>query len=93
MTRLPAAARPLTQRQRAMLDCIIEFKARNDGNPPTFREIGDASGITSMGLVQYHLHQLIEKGYIRMSDDKKQRICVVGGRWSYEPMAESGVAA
>ena|SRR5579859_557126 len=87
MPRLPVSADPLTKRQRAMLDFIITFKLSNDGNPPTHREIGEAVGISSVGVVHYNLMRLELLGFIRMSDHNKmsKRICVVGGQWSFTP--------
>jgi SOS-response transcriptional repressor LexA len=51
----------LTDRQRAILDWIVEFM-REHRLPPTLREIGRAFGISSPGVLG-HLRALERKGY------------------------------
>ncbi len=53
----------LTDRQRAVLDWIVEFM-REHRLPPTLREIGRAFGISSPGVLG-HLRALERKGYVR----------------------------
>lgn len=62
-----AARRPLTQRQREVLELISET-AQRTGRPPTLREIGRQLGITSTNGVRDHLQALIEKGFIRRDE-------------------------
>ena len=59
----PGNIPPLTQRQRAVLDCIRAALQR-EGRPPTLREIGTAVGIRSTNGVNDHLKALEAKGYI-----------------------------
>ena len=59
----PSAPPPLTQRQRAVLDCIRAALER-EARPPTLREIGAAVGIRSTNGVSDHLKALEAKGYI-----------------------------
>jgi repressor LexA len=59
-----ARQRPLTERQRRVLQVIAE-SIRNRGRPPTLREIGERLGIASTNGVRDHLQALIEKGYLR----------------------------
>ena len=56
--------RPLTARQRQVLEIIDTSMARH-GRPPTLREIGQHLGISSTNGVRDHLQALIEKGYLR----------------------------
>ena len=54
----------LTQRQREFYDFIVD-RIREDGYPPTIREIMDAFGIASTNGVRTTLFALEKKGYIR----------------------------
>ncbi len=56
-------AKPLTQKQQAILDFIRAERARR-GFPPTLREIGEHFGLRSTGSVRDHLRALERKGYI-----------------------------
>ena len=49
----------LTERQRKMLDFIVEFY-REEEYPPTIREIGEKVGISSTSVVNYNLTRLME---------------------------------
>jgi repressor LexA len=60
----PGRQRPLTDRQRRVLDLISASLIRT-GRPPTLREIGQHLGITSTNGVRDHLQALIEKGYLQ----------------------------
>ena len=54
----------LTARQRGILD-MIETSMREQGYPPSVREIGEAVGLTSPSSVAHQLAALEKKGYIR----------------------------
>jgi len=56
-------AKGLTQRQRAILDYIIE-SIRESGYPPTLLELCEAFGIGSTNAVNDHLKALERKGFI-----------------------------
>jgi len=56
-------AKGLTQRQRSILDYIIE-NIRDNGYPPTIAEMGEEFGISSTNGVNDHLLALERKGYI-----------------------------
>lgn len=71
------APRPLTERQQAILDYIVEM-TRSRGFPPTLREIGLAFGIRSTKGVNDHLEALEKKGRIRREKDLSRAIEVVG---------------
>lgn len=53
----------LSERQKRILEYIEEFTLRK-GYPPAIRQIGDAVGISSTSVVNYHLNILEEAGYI-----------------------------
>ncbi len=55
--------RPITSRQRAILAHIVDRVDRH-GAPPTIREIGEAVGIDSTSVVNYHLDKLADRGLI-----------------------------
>src|SRR5579863_38733 len=55
---------PMTPRQKEILDLIDRF-AREQGYPPSQREIAGYFGFSGTRAVEKHLKQLIEKGYLR----------------------------
>lgn len=54
----------LSRRQRDVVDFICSTVAQR-GIPPTYREIGDALGISSTNGVADHVKALIRKGYLK----------------------------
>lgn len=58
---------PQNKRQRKIL-AFIGKKLDNQGYPPTIREIGNAVGITSTSVVNYHLNKLKDAGFIERDD-------------------------
>ncbi|MDX1931138.1 MAG: hypothetical protein SFU56_00890 [Capsulimonadales bacterium] len=56
-------AKGLTEKQRKILEFIIDFQ-QNNGFPPTIRELGDAFQIGSLRGVTVHLDALVRKGYM-----------------------------
>jgi repressor LexA len=58
------ARRELTEKQRHILDYILEM-VRTRGYPPTIRQIGTRFKISSTNGVRTHLSALERKGYIR----------------------------
>lgn len=67
----------LTARQRQVLE-IIEQHTREQGYPPSVREIGEAVGLTSPSTVHAHLAALQRRGYLRRDPTKPRAIEV---RW------------
>jgi repressor LexA len=65
--------RPLTARQRAILDCI-ERHVELRGYPPSVREIGQAVGLGSPSTVHAHLETLERRGYLRRDPTKPRAI-------------------
>lgn len=56
----------LTEKQADILAWMRGY-ARDNGMPPTVREIGDAFGMRSTNGVHDHLRALKRKGYVRHS--------------------------
>jgi repressor LexA len=67
----------LPERQRRILQ-VIEDAVREQGYPPTVREIGAAVGLSSPASVQGHLSVLESKGYIRRGSAKRRALELVG---------------
>ena len=53
----------LGERHKKILDVLERFADQN-GYPPSIREIGSNTNITSTSVVNYYLDQLEEDGYI-----------------------------
>jgi repressor LexA len=62
--------------QKRIYDFIVEY-IRDEGMPPTNREIGSAMNIASTGHVDYHLSMLEKKGYITRESKKSRGIKLV----------------
>ena len=75
----PGSAPPLTQRQRAVLDCIRDALTR-EGRPPTLREIGAEVGIRSTNGVSDHLKALEAKGYIDRTSFRSRGLRILDPR-------------
>ncbi len=65
----------LTQKQKAVLDFIQEH-SREQGYPPTLREIGAYFGFRAIGTVQGYLKALTAKGYIKQGRDQARALIV-----------------
>lgn len=67
----------ITQRQHEILT-FIEQQSRERGYPPSVREIGEATGLTSPSTVHSHLTTLERLGYLKRDPSKPRAIEV---RW------------
>ena len=67
---------PKTQKQKNVLDFIIQFKT-DKGYPPTNREIMDGLGFKSTSTVFNHLDHLEEQGFIRRDSTKPRAIEII----------------
>src|SRR5215472_12365897 len=65
--------------QRRIYDFIVGYM-RDEGMPPTNREIGQAMKIASTGHVDYHLSMLEKKNYIQREPKKSRGIKLVNQR-------------
>ena len=68
---------PLTKRQKEILDYIASF-IEDQGYAPSFEEIADSFGYSSLATVHEHLSNLERKGYIRKSYNESRSIELVG---------------
>jgi biotin operon repressor len=66
----------LTERQRELLDMVVEYASAH-GYPPTLRDIGQHMGISSTNGVNDHLKALEKKGYIVRKELKSRSIRVI----------------
>lgn len=71
--------KPLTERQRQILDFILS-EIHKKGYPPSVRDIGTAVGLSSSSTVHSHLSSLEEKGYIRRDSTKPRAIEILDFR-------------
>ena len=69
---------PLTPRQREVL-AFVDRHCREQGMPPTVREIGRALGIASPNAVSEHLDALVRKGALIRSPHRSRGIIPVEG--------------
>ncbi len=67
---------PLTKRQKEILDYIEGFIVER-GYAPSFEEIAEAFGYSSLATVHEHLSNLERKGYIRKSYNESRSIELV----------------
>lgn len=68
--------KPLTARQRVMLDAIREHIAKR-GRPPTLRELGAVVGCGYMGA-RVHVTALARKGYVRRDFRAARGLALIG---------------
>lgn len=68
---------PLTKRQKEILDYIDTF-IEAQGYAPSFEEIAESFGYSSLATVHEHLSNLERKGYIRKSYNESRSIEMVG---------------
>ena len=65
----------LTDKQQKIFD-FIRDAIRNEGYPPTVREIGDHFGITVKGAYD-HIKAIEKKGFIQTEQNKSRAICLI----------------
>lgn len=65
----------LTDRQKQILD-YIRIAIRDNGFPPSVREIGEATGLKSSSSVHSHLTALERKGYLKRSASSARALTV-----------------
>ncbi len=68
---------PLTKRQKQVLDYLTEYIS-DHGYAPSFEEIAQHFGYTSLATVHEHLSNLERKGYIRKAYNESRSIELVG---------------
>ena len=68
---------PLTKRQKEILD-YIATSIEDQGYAPSFEEIAESFGYSSLATVHEHLSNLERKGYIRKSYNESRSIELIG---------------
>ena len=68
----------LNKREKAILK-FIEKKIKEDGYPPSVREIGKAVGLSSTATVHGYLAKLRSKGYIKKEEKKGRTLKLLKG--------------
>ncbi|MGH9377750.1 MAG: transcriptional repressor LexA [Terriglobia bacterium] len=66
----------LTRRQKQVLDFLAEFITRR-GYSPSFGEIGESLGLSSVATVHKHVENLERKGFIKRGYNRSRSIDVV----------------
>ena len=75
-----------SDKSEKILEFVRQFTKEN-GFPPSVREIGAAVGLRSTASVSYHLQQLQNKGLLQSSGDKgRKRVLVASRRAGYIPV-------
>jgi repressor LexA len=77
----------LAGKRRRILEFIAE-QIREQGYPPSVREIGEAVGLTSPSTVHTHLQVLQREGYLQRDPTKPRAIIV-----SWEPASGTAIRA
>jgi repressor LexA len=72
-------AMALTKRQRQVYDFIAGF-VQSNGYSPSFEEIGEALGLSSLATVHKHISNLEEKGFLRRGYNRSRSIDVLPSR-------------
>lgn len=68
--------RPLTKRQREVLDFIVGFISAK-GYAPSLAEIGEHMHLRSLATIHKHVTNLATKGYIRRSWNRSRSLEIV----------------
>ena len=66
----------ITRRQRQVYDFLAAFIEKH-GYSPSFEEIGEGLGLTSLATVHKHISNLAEKGLIRRQENRSRSIDVM----------------
>ena len=69
----------LTKRQRQVYDFIAEF-VQSKGYSPSFEEIGDGLGLSSLATVHKHVSNLEKKGLLKRDYNRSRSIDVLAPR-------------
>lgn len=84
--------RPLTARQREVLD-VIEEHVRAHGYPPSLREIARHFGWRHHANAEQHVAAIAKKGWLAVAYNRSRglRLTTQPGRWPRELVTASGV--
>jgi len=82
----------LTKRQRQIYDYIADFVSRN-GYSPSFEEIGDGMGLSSLATVHKHISNLEKKGLLKRDYNRSRSIDVIPPKGSMKKAMATAAAA
>ena len=77
----------LTKRQRQVYDYIAGFVQKN-GYSPSFEEIGEGMGLSSLATVHKHISNLEKKGLLRRDYNRSRSLDVLPPRGKLKQAAE-----
>lgn len=80
----------ITRRQRQVLDFITNF-IRENGYSPSFEEIGQGLGLSSLATVHKHISNLDQKGYLKRGYNRSRSIDVVPNKSRAKAIAPAGL--
>ncbi len=80
----------ITRRQRQVLDFITNF-IRENGYSPSFEEIGQGLGLSSLATVHKHVSNLDQKGYLKRDYNRSRSIDVVPPKSRAKATAPAGL--
>ena len=75
----------LTKRQKEIYDFIADFVQRN-GYSPSFEEIGEGMGLSSLATVHKHISNLEKKGLLKRGYNKSRSIDVLPPKGNMKKM-------
>lgn len=78
----------LSERQKRILEYIAQYTSSN-GRPPTIREIGHATDISSTSVVNYNLNKLREKGYVARNAEVARGLELTDKAKAFEVVSEA----
>ena len=81
----------ITKRQRQVYDFIHSFVQRN-GYSPSFEEIGDGLGLSSLATVHKHVSNLEKKGLLKRDYNRSRSIDVLPMRGLLKRQTEKAAA-
>lgn len=81
-------SKPLTDRQRDVLDMFVKSHREGTGSP-SFREISQAMGFSSINGAVAHVSALVRKGYLRNSRPGHSRGYVL----TFDPIQKASLVA
>jgi repressor LexA len=81
----------ITKRQRQVYDFLQEFIQRN-GYSPSFEEIGDGLGLSSLATVHKHISNLEKKGLLKRDYNRSRSIDVLPVRGMFKRMLPKDLA-
>ena len=77
----------LNKREKAILK-FIEKQVKENGYPPSVREIGKEVGLSSTATVHGYIAKLTKKGYLKKEDQKGRTLKLLKGGATEEPQAK-----